>query len=256
MVGPQDASALVRSFEQLFPLTPPERVHLDVLTANAEEIEPNRKLISEGKASDQIFIMKAGWVVEWKVLRNGGRQILNFRLAGDIVGAECLAYGAALSSTAALTRCTIARVPIKVFEQTQREFPRLAAALFLMTMREGAVLHEWEVNLGRRSALPRVAHLLFELNRRLRIRGLAHDHSVPFPLTQQDIADCTGLTTPYVNRILQKLRSEDLIQVSDKALTIQNPAELAKAGGFTGDYLDKWGQGWSSLTSERDALAG
>lgn len=151
-------------------LTGEELAHLDDLTAEEQQFEPRRKLITEGKPGNRMYILKAGWLVESKQLRNGRRQVLSFPVPGDIVGVECLAYRTALHSTAALTRCTVAPFSAERFEQTQQQFPRLATALFLMTLRESAILHEWEVNLGRRAAFPRVAHLLIELSYRLRRR--------------------------------------------------------------------------------------
>ncbi len=241
-------SALTTVFEHLFSLTPEEREHLNRLTAKEEEIEPRRKLLTEGKACDGLFILKAGWIFKSKTRRNGSRQILNFRLPGDILGVECLAYKAPLNSTTTLTHCTVAPLTVKAFEQTQREFPRLATALFLMTLREGAILHEWEVNLGQRSAFERVAHLLLEMDRRLRMRGLAQDGSVSLPLTQEIIADCTGLTTPYVNRMIQDMRSKGLIRFEQQTLEILNEAGLSKAAGFDPSYIENWGGGYSSVT--------
>jgi hypothetical protein len=71
----------------------------------------------------------------------------------------------------------------------------------------------------------------------LRNSGLSQENSVPFPLKQQDIADCTGLTTPYVNRVLQQMRAMGLISIGEESLEILNSAELAKAAGFRPDYL-------------------
>lgn len=242
----QHPSALIRSFERLFSLTPAERAHLERLTADVREVEPRRKLLDEGKTCDGLGILTSGWLVEYKLLRDGGRQILNFRLPGDIVGLECLAYKYALHTTATLTGCTIAPFAFAAFQQVQRDFPRLASGFFLMTLRQGAILHEWEVDLGRRSAFARLAHLILELDRRLRIRGFSHDGSVPFPLTQEEIADSTGLSVPYVNRILKQMRSEGLIRLGDRALEVREPATLAKAAGFKPDYVETWGQGWLS----------
>lgn len=242
-------SAWTDTFERLFALSADEWEHLRRLTEPTEEIEPRRRLSAEGKRCEALSILKTGWIVESKLLRNGKRQILNFRLPGDIIGLESLAYRAALHSTMTLTRCTVAPLNVKTFEDTQRNYPRLASAFFLMTLREGAILHEWEVSLGRRSALPRVAHLLLELNRRLRARGLVDDGTVRLPLTQEDIADCTGLTTPYVNRVLQKMRSMGLIRFEEQTLDILDRAELVKIAGFDPHYIEGWGLGQVSFAS-------
>jgi CRP-like cAMP-binding protein len=231
---------LVRSFERLGPLSSAEREHLDRLTDDDYSVEPRRKLIEDGRPCDQIFILKSGWLAEFKQLRDGGRQILNFRLPGEVVGIECLVYNAALHSTAAVTLCSVARLSREAFEQTQRDYPRLAMALFMMTLRDLAIMHAWTVNLGRRPAFARIAHLLLELARRLNIRGLATGPAVPFPLKQQDIADCTGLTAPYVNQILQQMRRQGLIEFGDHTLKILDAAELAKSAGFRPDYLQAW----------------
>jgi CRP-like cAMP-binding protein len=118
-----------------------------------------------------------------------------------------------------------------------------------MTLRDGAIRHEWEVNIGRRTALSRTAHLFAELDRRIRERGLAFDGSIPMPLTQEEIADCTGLTPPYVNRMLQTMRVKGLIRFENKTLEILDRIELAKIAGFDPAYIEGWGHGSSSFGS-------
>jgi CRP-like cAMP-binding protein len=230
-------SPVIQNLGRLIALSEPGRKHLAALTRNVMELKPRRKLIDENRPCDHIFIVTSGWLSEYRQLRDGGRQILNFRLPGEVTGVECLLYKTALHSAAALTPCTVTPVSREVFEETQRQFPRIASAFLLSGLRDSAILHEWAVNLGRRPAFPRIAHLLLELERRSRNSGLARDASVPFPLKQQDIADCTGLTTPYVNRVLQQMRSMGLILISEESLEIRNAAELAAAAGFRPDYL-------------------
>jgi CRP-like cAMP-binding protein len=230
-------SAVVRNFSRLIALSESGRSLLTGLTEDLIELKPRRKVIDESRPSDHMFIVISGWISEYRQLRDGGRQILNFKLPGEVLGVECLLYRVALHSAAAVTHCTVAPVSREKFEETQRLFPRLAAAFLLSSLRDGAILQEWAVNLGRRPAFPRIAHLLLELERRLRNSGFASGGSIPFPLKQQDIADCTGLTTPYVNRVLQQMRSMGLIQIGEESLEICNATELAKAAGFRPDYL-------------------
>lgn len=230
-------SPVVRSLGRLMTLSESGRRHLLGMTENPVTLKPRRKLIDESRACDDFFIVLSGWLIEYRQLKDGGRQILNFRLPGEITGIECLLYKSALHSSAALTTCTVASVSREQFEEMQRVFPRLATAFLLSSLRDGAILQERAVNLGRRPAFPRIAHLLLELERRARNSNLATDASIPFPLRQQDIADCTGLTTPYVNRVLQQMRAEGLIHIGEESLEILNSVELAKAAGFRPDYL-------------------
>ena len=228
---------VVRNLGRLIGLSEAGRRHLVSLSGSVLELKSRRKLIEEGRPLDNFFIVLSGWLIEYRQLKDGGRQILNFRLPGDITGIECLLYKSALHSFASLTFCSIASVSREMFEETQRLFPRLATAFLLSGLRDGAILEERAVNLGRRTAYSRIAHLLLELERRLHNSGLATNTAIPFPLRQQDIADCTGLTTPYVNRVLKQMRSQSLILIGEESLEILNSVELAKAAGFRPDYL-------------------
>jgi CRP-like cAMP-binding protein len=230
-------SPVARNFARLIALSDAGREHLANLAKNTLELKPRRKLIDENRACDQMFILLSGWLSEYRQLRDGGRQILNFRLPGEVTGVECLLYKTALHSAAAITHCLVAPVSREQFEHTQRAFPRLASAFLLSSLRDSAILQEWAVNLGRRPAFPRIAHLLLELERRLQNTGYSNGMAIPFPLKQQDIADCTGLTTPYVNRVLQQMRTQGLIAISEESLQILNSDELARAAGFRPDYL-------------------
>jgi DNA-binding transcriptional regulator LsrR (DeoR family) len=58
-----------------------------------------------------------------------------------------------------------------------------------------------------------------------------------FPLTQEQIADATGLTAVHTNRTLQRLRKMGLISLSSSKLTILDWDGLAEAGDFSERYL-------------------
>jgi CRP-like cAMP-binding protein len=232
------ASAFIRGFERFFTPTAEERDYLARLVAPSESVPARRKLMNEGRSYNRALIVKSGSLIEFKLLRNGRRQILNFRFPGEVAGIDSLAYAHVPHSVATLTDSVVAPLSIAEFETVQRRYPRLASALFLMTLREEAILHQWEVSLGRRSAFERMAHLLLEIVRRLTLMGLADGPSFRFPLTQQDLADCLGLSVPYVNRILQHMRDQDLIRLTDRQLEIIEADRLARAANFNPAYLD------------------
>ncbi|HVV65944.1 MAG TPA: Crp/Fnr family transcriptional regulator [Rhizomicrobium sp.] len=230
--------AVARNLGRFMDLPDAGIAQLAQLLASPLLVKARRKLIDEGRSQGEFYIVLSGWLAEYRLLRDGRRQIFNFRLPGEVVGIEALLYDASLQSVATLTPSAVAAVTWAAFDRVQRQFPRLATALFLSRLSDNAILHEWAVNLGRRPAYQRVAHLLLELDRRLRMAGAIAGPCVPFPLTQQDIADSTGLTSPYVNRILQDMRKDGLIRRRENALEIGDGAALAKAAGFRPGYLD------------------
>jgi CRP-like cAMP-binding protein len=235
----QGTLAALRGLEQAarLRLTSTEYELLSALAAHTVELPRRRKLIEHGQCYEQIFLINSGWLFTYKQLRDGGRQILSFSFPGDFVGMESIAFRAALHSTASLTRCSVSPVSRQTFMRIQEESPRIAAAIFLMTLRNSAIMEEWAVSLGRRSGVSRVAHLLLELAARLRMRGLCSGNAVPFPVTQQDIADCTGLTACYVNQILRRMQHRRQIDLEGRRLHIRSVAELAKLSGFKPEYL-------------------
>jgi CRP-like cAMP-binding protein len=91
--------------------------------------------------------------------------------------------------------------------------------------------------LGRMDARERVAHLLCEMHTRLKTIDLVKDGSFDLPMTQAELGDAFGLSTVHTNRVLQELRSEGLITLKGKTLTILEWDLLCEAAKFNSDYL-------------------
>ena len=108
---------------------------------------------------------------------------------------------------------------------------------------EGAAFREWVLNVGRREAYPRMAHILCELLVRLKTIGLADEHACDLPITQGEFADALGITTVHVNRVLQQMRSDGLIQTKGSRSIIPDWARLKQAGDFDETYLHLLKQG-------------
>src|SRR5437762_14321714 len=94
-------------------------------------------------------------------------------------------------------------VPVATLFGLFQQHPRLGATLFCSFSCEAAMYAEHLIDVGRRSALERVAHFLLELLTRLQAIGLADERSFRLPLTQELIADALGLSIPYVNQVLR-----------------------------------------------------
>jgi CRP-like cAMP-binding protein len=118
-----------------------------------------------------------------------------------------------------------------------RRCPRIGDAFWRETLIDGAIFREWILNLGRREAYGRIAHLLCELYVRLRSVGLTNGHAYELPLTQAELGDALGITTVHVNRTLQDLRGEGLITLQAGPVTMLDWKRLREAGEFDPTYL-------------------
>jgi CRP-like cAMP-binding protein len=113
----------------------------------------------------------------------------------------------------------------------------LGRLLWRDTLVDSAIFREWVVNVGRRTAYERIAHLLCELMTRLRAMDLAQGDTCELPVTQAELADATGLSAVHTNRTLQELRAEGLIRLEGRVLTALDWEGLKGAGGFDPAYL-------------------
>ena len=109
--------------------------------------------------------------------------------------------------------------------------------MWFSTNVDAAIHREWEVSLGRRSAVQRAAHLFCELHVRLGVVGLAEDNGYPLALSQAELAECLGLTPVHVNRVLRDLRERGLVEFRNGRVAFQDLPGLKKLAEFDPGYL-------------------
>ena len=194
-------------------------------------------LVVEGDRADVVRIFLSGWACRYKVLEDGRRQIVNFVLPGDTCDAHVYLFSKMDHSIGTLTPVVYSEFDRTAFEQLIAADKTIAEALYCEMLANSAIQREWTLNVGRRDALERVAHVICELFVRLSVVGLADAHSFAFPVTQMDLADATGLSTVHVNRTLQELRASNLITLRDRNLVIHDLQALSTIAMFTPHYM-------------------
>ncbi|HET7887506.1 MAG TPA: Crp/Fnr family transcriptional regulator [Bradyrhizobium sp.] len=191
----------------------------------------------EGERCDTVRLFLSGWACRYKALEDGRRQIVNFVLPGDSCDAFIYLLSGMDHSLATLSPVTYAELDRGAFERLLSTDVSVAEAFQCEVLAARAIQREWTINLGRRDALERVAHLICEMFERLRVVGLTDGNSFAFPVTQTDLADATGLSTVHLNRTLQQLRAERLIGLKERTLTILDVDALRNAAMFNPTYL-------------------
>jgi hypothetical protein len=105
------------------------------------------------------------------------------------------------------------------------------------TLVEGSIFREWVLNVGRRNARTRIAHLLCELALRMEGAGLGGHINYELPITQEQLADAVALTPVHVNRTLMKLQQEGLITRNRRMITVIDWKEMMSQADFEPRYL-------------------
>ena len=201
------------------------------------KIGSGEDLVCEGDRAEKIRILLSGWACRYKMLEDGRRQIVGFVLPGNICDPFTYLFSSTDHSIGTLTPVVYSELERAHFERLIASDATVAEALHCETLAEVSIQREWTINLGRRDALERVAHVICELFERLNAVGLADGTSFAFPMTQTDLADATGLSTVHLNRTLQELRSSGLITLKDRNLTINDFRALSNAAMFNPNYL-------------------
>ena len=230
---------LSRKLARYAPLSPEQIAAVDDLQLPPTAIRRNREIVLEGRRYEELFVLVEGVAVRYRILRDGRRQVLDIVLPGDVIGFPGCFFDRALYSISALSDVVVARVPFTRLMRLFDTHPRTAAVIFWSFAREAAMFAEHLIDVGRRSALERVAHFLLELLVRLQLVGLADERSYRLPLTQELIGDALGLSVPHVNRTLRQLRDDSLVSIEEHRVVIRDIEALSRLADFETTYLSR-----------------
>ncbi|GMO44806.1 MULTISPECIES: Crp/Fnr family transcriptional regulator [Bradyrhizobium] len=229
---------VIRRLNVLRPLSTEARASLEyALLEGLERAGASEDLISEGDPVDSVRVVLSGWLCRYKTLEDGRRQIVNFIFPGESCDAHAFLLPAMDHSIATMTPVVYAEIKRARFESLTMGDRSLAEAFWSETLVNNAIQREWAINLGRRTALERVAHLFCEIFERLRPVGMVDGNSCVMPVTQMDLADATGLSVVHLNRTVQELRASGLIVLRDRTLTVNDLDALKAAALFAPNYL-------------------
>jgi CRP-like cAMP-binding protein len=228
---------LVRRWSQHAELKPEDRNALLKLPFTRKTFHKEAYIVREGQRATDCALLLRGFAYRQKLLGDGSRQIISIHIPSEFVDLQNGLLGVADHSVQSLDRCEIAVVPRAAVLDMVNTSPALRMAMWIDTLIDASIFREWVVNVGRRDARTRIAHLLCELAFRLEKIGAGRAGMFDFPLTQEQLADCTGLTAVHTNRTLQSLRKDGLIQLSAKSLSILDWEGLQAVGDFDELYL-------------------
>lgn len=232
-----DLSPLTTKLALFHGLSDDDRDALDRLPLHEAVAAPGQDIVRAGDPADRCVIILEGMAFGYKLTGDGHRQILCLHIAGDMPDLQSLRFGKTDTGVAAVSGCRVGYVPYAALRTLCSRRPSLAAVLWRETLVQAAIVREWLLNVGRREALARLAHLMCETVVRQRVAGLTSDHSCSFPLTQVWLADALGLSTVHVNRMAQKLRGDALIRWREQHLTVLDWERLRAVADFDPAYL-------------------
>jgi CRP-like cAMP-binding protein len=207
------------------------------LPTRSRVLGARKVIVAEGDRPRECCLIGEGFAFRSKSTSDGARQILSLHIPGEMPDLESLQLRRVDHDLVTLTRCELEFVPHEAMRALARARPNVTGLFWRETLIDSALFREWVVNVGQRSAAARIAHVLIELYHRLKAIGRARDDMFDFPITQTELADCVGLSSVHVNRVLQDLRKQGLIRVNRSEFQLLRPRELKEIAEFAPAYL-------------------
>jgi len=219
-------------------LSEEDRAAILALPFTVRPMERGQFLVRERDIATHSCVMLSGYCIRFKTTAMGERQIVAIHMKGEVVDLQNSLLKVADHSVQMLTSGKVAMIPRNAVIQLTLDKPTIAHAMWIDTLVDGSIFREWITNVGRRDARTRMAHLLCEFAVRLRVAGLGRDTHYELPMTQEQLADATGLTPVHVNRTIKGLEKDGLIErPNPRSICIGDWRKLAEVGEFDTNYL-------------------
>jgi CRP-like cAMP-binding protein len=228
---------LIRKLSRLATLDEADRDAIRALPFKLRTVGANQMLVREGERVTTCAVLVRGYTCRHKTTSEGARQIVSFHLPGDILDLDQLLLTTADHTLQSITEAVLAWVPEADIRALIRERPNVNEALWRDTLIDASIFREWVLNVGRRDARSRIAHMLCEFAARRDAAGLGSPERFELPMTQEQIGDATGLTSIHVNRMLQELARDGVIARDKREVSITDWARMRRIAGFDPAYL-------------------
>lgn len=227
---------MLRKLERLGPMTEEDRAAVRTLSFSTVAATAGTYLVRSGQRTDRCCLLLDGYACRHKRAGDGARQIVSFHLPGDLLDLQQLLLDEADHNIQMITAGSVAWVASAAL-RTLSDRPNLGKALWHDTLIDASIFREWVLNVGRRDAKSRVAHMLCEFAVRRAAAGLGEPEQFELPMSQEQIADATGLTTIHVNRMLRALAEDGAIEREKRRVTIRDWARMRRIADFDPAYL-------------------
>lgn len=218
-------------------LPPADQYAILAAAAPPRQMARDETILQQGDLQPSLVFLCRGAARAYRTLEDGNQQNVGIFLPGDVLNPSSPVLGSARNSICALGPSILVEIPHRQLFALMDDRPAMMRALWLETALQSAIQREWIIWLGRRSAESRLAHFLCEVRHRLQLSDEDEGKSCPFPLTQRELADTIGLSPVHVNRVLQSLRRQRLVELDRSQLTMLNKEALYRLAEFDPEYL-------------------
>jgi CRP-like cAMP-binding protein len=216
----------LRKHECFRSFTEKELAFVDEFKQGELTVTPGAPIVLEESNSPHLYTVLEGWAFRYKTLPDGRRQILNYAVPGDLIGLQSSVFEVMSHGVEALTDMLLCVFPRDKLWSLYERHPSLAFDVTWLASREERLLDDNLLTVGQRTAIERIAFVLWHLFKRARSVGLLVGNKLDLPITQQHLADTLGLSLVHTNKTLKKLRASGSISWHEHTLEILDKDKL------------------------------
>jgi CRP-like cAMP-binding protein len=228
---------LVAKTSQHGTLSAADQSAIRAIRAHVRSLAPGEDIVCQGERPDVSVFVLGGMLARYHTLQNGDRQYLSFHIRGDLPDVQALFISIMDHSLCALDQAEIAVLPHDQVLDVCFKRPGVGFAFWRLTLVDAAIFRQAITNNGIRGHVVRLAHFFCEQYFRAREAGLVENEACSLPLTQTELGQALGMSHISVNRAMQKLRKERLVDLRSGRLQMLNWGALARLAGFDPGYL-------------------
>ena len=242
---------LIDNLELRSPLPEEDRQAILALPYTLKSLAPGSYAVREGEPPTGCGVLVSGFAYRQKLTGDGGRQILSIHIPGEALDFQNIFLNVADHSLQMLTRANLALIARADIQRIARSSAAIGHAILVNVLVDASIFREWLLNVGRRDAKSRLAHVLCELAVRLDAFGLADAMGYHLPMTQAELADALGLTPVHLNRVMRSLEVDGLIVRSKRDVSFPDWERMRDIADFNDRYLHLAVQQSSELVLRR-----
>ena len=244
MVGDAEIrERIVRALARLTKLEESGVAAIRLLPVEQREIAASTHIVREGQRPRRCGFLLDGFVSRQKLTATGQRSIVGLAVPDDLIDLQNLFFDESDHDVVTLNRVSVADIALADLRTLASAHPTINRAMWIAALIEASVFREWLLNIGRRDAHERVAHLLCEISARLQATGRGCEMTYQLPMSQEKLGDALGLTAVHINRVLGGLQKQGLIRREKREIAIVDWHRLCRLGDFSARYLHIDGAG-------------
>lgn len=218
-------------------LTEDDQRAVQTLPMRLERRGPNETILSTGDRPSTCSFVASGFLFRSKTVANGKRQIFAFHQPGDMPDLQSLFLNVIDHDLCTREESVLGFIPHQALRDVVKSRPAVAAALWRETLIDAARFREWICNIGQREGISRLAYLILEVYTRWKAVEETTGTTFRFPVSQMLLGEAIGMSTVHVNRMVQELRHEGLLEFEHGEVTIMNERRLREVADFDPLYL-------------------